>query len=92
MKLGKKCTPGHDEWSYVWFIEKEKVQMSAEKIVQGKDWRERRIAAINRQIDKFNGTRDINEYYADEQCYKFVKVNVKLKRSIRYWIQKNGKV
>ena len=23
MKLGKKCTPGHDEWSYVWFIEKD---------------------------------------------------------------------
>ena len=23
MALGKKCTPGHDEWSYVWFIEKE---------------------------------------------------------------------
>tara|TARA_R100001224_G_scaffold98485_1_gene68834 strand:+ start:955 stop:1125 length:171 start_codon:yes stop_codon:yes gene_type:complete len=23
MKLGLKCTPGHDEWSYVWFIEKE---------------------------------------------------------------------
>ena len=22
MKLGKKCTPGHQEWSYVWFIEK----------------------------------------------------------------------
>ena len=21
--LGKKCTPGHTEWSYVWFIEKE---------------------------------------------------------------------
>ena len=23
VKLGKKCTPGHEEWSYVWFIEKE---------------------------------------------------------------------
>ena len=23
MALGKKCTPGHDEWSYVWFIEKD---------------------------------------------------------------------
>tara|TARA_A100001388_G_C28618800_1_gene426572 strand:- start:546 stop:710 length:165 start_codon:yes stop_codon:yes gene_type:complete len=21
--LGKKCTPGHDEWSYVWFFEKD---------------------------------------------------------------------
>ena len=23
VKLGKKCTPGHAEWSYVWFIEKD---------------------------------------------------------------------
>ena len=23
IKLGKKCTPEHSEWSYVWFIEKE---------------------------------------------------------------------
>ena len=23
VKLGKKCTPGHTEWSYVWFIEKD---------------------------------------------------------------------
>ena len=22
VKLGKKCTPEHKEWSYVWFIEK----------------------------------------------------------------------
>ena len=22
IKLGKKCTPEHQEWSYVWFIEK----------------------------------------------------------------------
>ena len=22
VSLGKKCTPGHDEWSYVWFFEK----------------------------------------------------------------------
>ena len=22
MKLGKKCTPGHTEWSYVWIVEK----------------------------------------------------------------------
>jgi len=22
IKLGKKCTPEHKEWSYVWFIEK----------------------------------------------------------------------
>ena len=23
LALGKKCTPEHGEWSYVWFIEKE---------------------------------------------------------------------
>jgi hypothetical protein len=28
MKLGLKCTPGHDEWSYVWFIEKEGTNVS----------------------------------------------------------------
>ena len=39
--------------------------MSAERTVQSRDWRERRISAINRQIDKFNGTRSVN-YYADE--------------------------
>ena len=30
MKLGKKCTPGHDEWSYVWFIEKDGNNVSRE--------------------------------------------------------------
>ena len=30
MKLGKKCTPGHDEWSYVWFIEKDGTNVSRE--------------------------------------------------------------
>ena len=48
--------------------------MSAEKTVKSKDWRERRISAINRQIDKFKGTRSIAEYYADEhlQVCRFV--------------------
>ena len=23
VKFGKKCTPDHKEWSYVWFVEKE---------------------------------------------------------------------
>lgn len=22
LKFGKKCTPGHTEWSYVWLVEK----------------------------------------------------------------------
>ena len=30
MKLGKKCTAGHDEWSYVWFIEKDGNNVSRE--------------------------------------------------------------
>jgi outer membrane lipopolysaccharide assembly protein LptE/RlpB len=30
MKLGKKCTPNHDEWSYVWFIEKDGINVSRE--------------------------------------------------------------
>ena len=30
VKLGKKCTPGHTEWSYVWFIEKEGQNVSRE--------------------------------------------------------------
>ena len=32
MKLGKKCTPGHDEWSYVWFIEKDGTNVSRENV------------------------------------------------------------
>ena len=23
IKFGKKCTPDHKEWSYIWFVEKE---------------------------------------------------------------------
>ena len=23
VKFGKKCTPDHKEWSYIWFVEKE---------------------------------------------------------------------
>ena len=65
--------------------------MSAEKTVQSKDWRERRIAAINRQIDKFNGTRDINEYYADEHL-KICQSKCKTKAEYKIWIRKNGKV
>ena len=30
MKLGKKCTPGHDEWLYVWFIQKDGNNVSRE--------------------------------------------------------------
>tara|TARA_R100000773_G_C4124681_1_gene58448 strand:- start:195 stop:365 length:171 start_codon:yes stop_codon:yes gene_type:complete len=30
VKLGKKCTPEHKEWSFVWFIEKEGNNVSRE--------------------------------------------------------------
>jgi len=30
MQLGKKCTAGHEEWSYVWFIEKDGNNVSRE--------------------------------------------------------------
>ena len=64
--------------------------MSAEKTVQSKDWRERRIAAINRQIDKFKGTRDINEYYADEHL-QICQSKCKTKAEYKIWTRKNGK-
>ena len=28
--IGKKCTPGHQEWSYVWFVEKDGINVSKE--------------------------------------------------------------
>ncbi len=40
--------------------------MSAEKIAPSRDWRERRIAAINRQTQKCNSMRSGAEDYADE--------------------------
>ena len=30
VKFGKKCTPDHKEWSYVWFVEKEGNDVSKE--------------------------------------------------------------
>ena len=40
MKLGKKCTPGHTEWSYVWFIEKEGQQCQQRKTAKNRPWQE----------------------------------------------------
>ena len=65
--------------------------MSAEKTVQSKDWRERRIAAINRQTNKFNGQRSVAEYYADEHL-QICQSKCKTKAEYKIWTQKNGKV
>ena len=65
--------------------------MSAEKTVKNRDWRERRIAAINRQIGKYNGTRSINEYYADEHL-RICQSKCKTKKEYKEWTLANGKV
>ena len=64
--------------------------MSAETTVKNRDWRERRISAINRQIDKYNGTRSINEYYADEHL-RICQSKCKTKKEYKIWIRTNGK-
>jgi hypothetical protein len=64
--------------------------MSAETTVKNRDWRERRISAINRQINKFNGTRSINEYYADEHL-QICQSKCKTKKEYKIWIRTNGK-
>ena len=64
--------------------------MSAEKTVQSKDWRERRISAMNRQIDRFNGTRTVAEYYADEHL-QICQSKCKTKKEYKIWIRENGK-
>ena len=65
--------------------------MSAEKTVQSRDWRERRISAINRQIDRFKGERTVAEYYADEHL-QICQSKCKTKAEYKIWTQKNGKV
>ena len=64
--------------------------MSAEKTVKSKDWRERRISAINRQIDKFKGTRSVAEYYAEEHL-QVIQSKCKTKKEYKKWIRENGK-
>jgi hypothetical protein len=64
--------------------------MSAEKIVTSNDWRDRRISAINRQIDKFKGTRTIAEYYADEHL-QICQSKCKTKKEYKLWTRTNGK-
>ena len=64
--------------------------MSAETTVKNRDWRERRISAINRQINKFNGTRSINEYYADEHL-QICQSKCKTKKEYKLWTRTNGK-
>lgn len=36
VKVGKKCTPNHQEWSYVWFVEKQGTNVSKENCKKGK--------------------------------------------------------
>ena len=36
VKFGKKCTPDHKEWSYVWFVEKEGNNVAKENCKKGK--------------------------------------------------------
>ncbi len=64
--------------------------MSAEKTVKNRDWRERRISAINRQIDRFRGERTIAEYYADEHLQVCLS-KCKTKKEYKIWIRTNGK-
>ena len=64
--------------------------MSAEKTVKSKDWRERRISANNRQIDRFGGERTIAEYYADEHL-QVCQSKCKTKAEYKIWTRQNGK-
>ncbi len=64
--------------------------MSVEKTVKNRDWRERRIDAINRQVDRFRGERTIAEYYADEHL-QVCQSKCKTKKEYKIWIQTNGK-
>ena len=65
--------------------------MSAEKTVQSRDWREKRIEAINRQTNKFNGMRSVAEYYADEHL-QIIQSKCKTKAEYKRWTRENGKV
>ena len=35
VKIGKKCTPGHQEWSYVWIVENNGDNISKENCKRG---------------------------------------------------------
>ena len=65
--------------------------MSAEKTVQSRDWREKRIEAINSQTNKFNGMRSVAEYYADEHL-QIIQSKCKTKAEYKIWTRENGKV
>jgi len=65
--------------------------MSAEKTVQSRDRREKRIEAINRQTNKFNGMRSVAEYYADEHL-QIIQSKCKTKAEYKIWTRENGKV
>ena len=65
--------------------------MSVKKIAPNKDWREKRIEAINRQTNKFNGMRSVAEYYANEHL-QIIQSKCKTKAEYKIWTRENGKV
>ena len=65
--------------------------MSLEKTAANRDWREKRIDAINRQVTKCRGERSVAEYYADEHL-QICQSKCKTKAEYKKWTRENGKV
>ena len=64
--------------------------MSLEKTAANRDWREKRIDAINRQVTKCRGERSVAEYYAEEHL-QVIQSKCKNKKEYKKWIRENGK-
>ena len=64
--------------------------MSLEKTAANRDWREKRIDAINRQVTKCRGERSVAEYYADEHL-QICQSKCKTKAEYKIWTRENGK-
>ena len=64
--------------------------MSLEKTAANRDWREKRIDAINRQVTKCRGERSVAEYYADEHL-QICQSKCKTKAEYKKWTRENGK-
>ena len=64
--------------------------MSLEKTAANRDWREKRIDAINRQVTKCRGERSVAEYYADEHL-QICQSKCKTKAEYKIWTRQNGK-
>ena len=63
--------------------------MSLEKTAANRDWREKRIDAINRQVTKCRGERSVAEYYAEEHL-QVIQSKCKTKKEYKKWISQNG--